>query len=870
MTEMSRWIVPLDSLEVGAADIGVKAANLGSLIRAGFPVPTGFCVTTDAYDAFMRQAWLAVDAHSSPDLETVRALFAKPLPFEVASAITDAFARLGEHVAVRSSATSEDLPEASFAGQLDSFLNISDNDALLDAVKHCWASAWSERAVAYRERMGVADAAVHVGVIVQPMLDASAAGVLFTVNPLTGDEDEMIVNAAFGLGESVVAGRVVPDTVRLDKETLAVRRTDLSEKTVKTVTREGGVRDVPIAAEHRRDPSITPQQATELARIGRNIEQYFGSPQDIEWAIAGDDIHILQSRPVTVSASAPPDGDDWFADGIHPQTSYDLWTRGNLGEIWQNAVTPLTWSGISTTVNAGLAVIFEDSPEAAQATWAQRFYGHVYFNEGMLRRLFETEYGLVGSWVEAGFGDALGQRGGDQRIKWGTLLRRFPKLLSTQRKRRQLAVEFEATFPQIDRWVAEFNARDLSALSDQALWREARDVWKPRALDTAVTHMVMSSEAVGAYAILDLLTRRWLKRDDLAHELIAGLDGVLVAEIGERLRRMARAIRAAKLEHLILYRQPADAVETLRQTRSAESFLQQFDEFLERHGHRCPNEGEWLHPRWRDAPEQVLILVGQYLRDDAHPVDPDTSRQRRDAAESLAMSRLGGFRRAVFRRVLDHARQSARLRDNGRHVAIKVGYPTRPICMELAQRWADRRWIDLPDDFHFLVVTEIDRIIESGSPDAARIDTRPLIEARRKAYEHWLNITPPPVVDKDGEPVSQRESPISGNVLTGIAASGGKVVGTARVLRHPSDGKRLGRGDIAVVRATDSGWTPLFPLIGGLVTELGGQLSHAVIVAREYGIPAVVGVSGATTRIRDGQRIEVDGSNGCVALDPPA
>jgi pyruvate,water dikinase len=322
----------------------------------------------------------------------------------------------------------------------------------------------------------------------------------------------------------------------------------------------------------------------------------------------------------------------------------------------------------------------------------------------------------------------------------------------------------------------------------------------------------------------------------------------------------------------VLEHPPQEALARLRTTPTAEPVLRQLDEFLRRHGHRCPNEGEWLNPRWREAPWQVIELVAGYLRagEEANPVATEArQRRRREEATAWVEAHLDPLRRVVFRWVLSRAQRAVRLRDNGRHCMMKAAYPTARIFGLYGRRWTQRGWLAQPEDIFFLTILEIDRVLAAGDPTAAGLDLKRLVAERRKAYEFWFTVEAPEVLDAEGRPVEApavEAAPPTQEVLQGIPASGGQARGTARIIFDPREATRLQPGDILVTRATDPGWTPVFPLVSGLVLEVGGQLSHGAIVAREYGIPAVVNVRDATRRIRDGQAIVVDGSAGRVYL----
>jgi pyruvate,water dikinase len=360
---------------------------------------------------------------------------------------------------------------------------------------------------------------------------------------------------------------------------------------------------------------------------------------------------------------------------------------------------------------------------------------------------------------------------------------------------------------------------------------------------------------------------------DKTYALLTGLSGIIQAEIVPALQAMAEQARTLGLAETLLDDDPAQALARLRTLPEAAPFLAAFDAFLQRHGHRCPMEAEWRVPRWREAPDQVLALVADYARaaerGPARPADGREQQSQREAATALVEKRLDPIRRALFRPLLRRVQRLVRMRDNGQGYLVKLGLPIRRVYGLLAERWAQRGWLPQADDFFFLARPELERVLAAADPAKAGLDLGRIAAGRRAAYEHWQRVTAPEVLDADGRPVlaAQAAPAADGRSLAGVAASSGQVTGAARLVSHPREANRLRPGEILVTRATDPGWTPIFAVIGGLVLEVGGLLSHGAIVAREYGLPAVVNVQEATRRIRDGQTVTVDGTRGRVVLE---
>lgn len=867
------------------AEAGGKGANLGAMVRAGLPVPRGFVVLTTAYREFVHandlaslieEQWRALEPTDAAGFErasaVVRAAFvAAPFAPELAISILEAYTVLGdgEPVAVRSSATAEDLPEASFAGQQDTYLNIIGRDALLDAVKRCWGSLWTARAMAYRARQGIAPEQVSLAVVVQEMVPADAAGVMFTVNPVTGATDEIVVNATWGLGEALVSGRVNPDLIVADKRTGVIKRVDIGEKAVMTAAVDAGTAEVEVDTTQRRRQAVTLEQVGDLARLGRELEALFGKAQDVEWAVTAGRVVLLQSRPVTSSAapSGPPGDDNWpMLDG-YPAQPFDFWTQQDLGERWPDPVTPLTWS-ISepmTQTSMDRMVAGLKAPYAGKIRWCRRAYGHAYLNEGALLHAYTHGFGMPLQMLGGGLTHPDAMPAGAETWQIGRVLRHLPWYWRVATGWERNAARFEADFPKIDRWVDDFMARDLRDVSDRELLHEARAVWFARIIEYIGCHSSATSLSMAALSEMEKLLDQRLGDASLAHTLAGGLSGVIAAEMAPDLWEMATTLRSLALDAIVISQPPGDALAALQADRVAAPFLAHLQHFLQRHGHRCMVEAELLYPRWVEAPEQVIESIAGYLRiDSAHAATGAEAARKREEATTQVERRLNWLQRASFRRLLARLHRFTRLRDNGQNYVVKLLLPMRHLYAELGRRWAEQGWLNAPDDIFFLVAEELTAVVATSDPVQASLDLRQIVTDRRAAYEYWFTQPTPDALDAQGVPVTVAAA--GGDSLTGMAASPGQVTGRARVVMSPSEASTLQPGDILVTRATDPGWTPVFSIIGGAVLEIGGTLSHGAIVAREYGLPAVVNVSQATQRIRDGQIIRVDGASGRITL----
>jgi pyruvate,water dikinase len=904
--ELVRRFEEIDQDDVMLA--GGKGANLGALVRSAFSVPHGFVLLTTAYKLFIATNHLeqkieqfaesiALDEPASTESASIsiRALIdAGKLPGEVLEAALTAYTQLGEPaVAVRSSATTEDQPGVSYAGQHESYLNIRTADELLRAIQRCWSSLWTTHALNYRTRHGINQVSASMAVIVQQLVSADAAGVLFTVNPITGASNEVMINATWGLGELLVEGRVAPDTIIAEKVSGQVKQIEIGDKSMMTVPSESGTAEQAVDLMLRQVAVLSTDQIKELIKIGREIEQLFKTPQDVEWAIAHGHIFILQSRPVTtISPLRPilrpqeeydvPGDDSWDRQNEPPPQPFDLWTRTNLGENFPSPISPLTstaWPAIF--IIRDLPNRDQSSPHTPPRGIGRRFYGRIYVNEGAVVHM-ATQMGIPTSFVDATWGSSdRGMRQSDDKFHPLRLIRHLPSFITqTIKQPRQQAKQSKKhkpklgtaqMFAQIDKWISDFQQQNLSKLDDRTLWEQGVPVWGERAKILISRVFLVAIKAAAAFYFLERRVYTWTGSKEDVSKLVMSLSGVYTAEIGPALWQMAQTLRELGLDSLVLEKTPEAALMFLQNTPEAVSFTEQFQDFLQRFGHRCPNDAELLNPRWAEAPAQVITLLTGYLRADEriNPVKTEHLQcQIREETTARIAANLNFYRRTIFRWLLKTTQQNVRERDNYRSYVTKFLYPIRIIFAELGQRWVKRAWLNNTDDIFFLTISEIDEIITSGNPAIFNNDLRSIVADRRAALDYWQHFVPPDAIGPDGKPLSIQEP--NGTFLQGLAASGGKVCGTARLVRSVQEATLLTSGDILVTQATDPGWTAVFPLVSGIVLEIGGQLSHGAIIAREYAIPAVINVQGAMQRIRDGQMIMVDGTSGRVYLDEEA
>jgi pyruvate,water dikinase len=863
-------VIPLEALDRGAIERGGgKGANLGELIAAGLPVPAGFCVTTAAY----RQAVVATgldvaiegalhDVRPDDPASTGRAaariavLFQDlQLPEDLAEEIVNAYRTLGmPPVAVRSSATAEDLPGASFAGQHATSLNVHGADELLDAVRHCWASVWSASAIAYREHHGFRHDRIAIAVVVQRLIAAEVSGVMFTANPVNGARDEIIVNAAFGLGEAVVGGSTTPDSFVLDHATLGVRDRRVGRQEVETVLAERGTEERPLEPGRSRRPALNDAQLAELARLGLVVEGLFKTPQDVEWAYADGRFWVLQARPITNLPPEPLHGVRW-----DPPLPGSVWWRRQVVENLPEPLSPLfdelyVREGLERSLDA-LMELFEnvqfDLDDVAE------------------RPIFTTINGFAYS-----------------RASYKLGLRLVPKLL------RVTFEEFRIMFG--GRMVAYWRDQALPAyLAAAERWNVADPASEPdERLLTGVRQLALAdarywlacSLMIARAKLTDALLGRFLTLAAPGRRLTSGMflrgfpSPTVDAET--ELEGLAEQLRDSDELRILVGATPAaELLDSLAGTPAGRRWLTAFSRYLSRYGHQVYNL-DFVVPTQADDPLPVLVSLKTMTQ---RPGRDPRARQRaiiaeRDMLVDATSRSLGPFRRRLWGVLLEWARACGPDREQALFY-MGAGWPTlRRLALELGRRLADSGSLLTAEDIFFLQTPEIRTAISARAAGRATPELASVAHQRAGLRDARKRLHPPPVVP-EGYKVrfgpfdmaafeTQRRDVLEGTTLRGFAVSPGRTSAAASVILSPADFSRMEPGTILVCPTTTPAWTPLFAQAHGLVTDVGGVLAHGSIVAREYGIPAVLGTGSASRRIRHGQRITVDGDQGLVILEP--
>ncbi|WP_326841232.1 phosphoenolpyruvate synthase [Streptomyces sp. NBC_01558] len=863
MTE--QYVLDLQEVdETQVAVVGGKGAQLGELSRIeGIRVPAGFCVTTEAFRRIVAETSSLDDqldrlSRSAPDdREGIRALSARirrtieevAVPEELAAAISRALGRHGEQAAyaVRSSATAEDLPTASFAGQQDTYLNVMGVTAVLQHVSRCWASLFTERAVAYRQRNGIDHRTVHMAVVVQRMVFPHAAGVLFTADPVTGNRKVASVDAGFGLGEALVSGLVNPDVFKVRDGEIVSKVIAAKQRAVHALP-AGGTREVAVDAQRQEQPALTDAQAVRLAEVGRRIEAHFGRPQDIEWCLVDDGFQIVQSRPITTLFPIPESDDQEnhvYVSVGHQQMMTDAMKPLGLS-MWQlTAMAPMHAAGGRLFVDVARRLA---SPASRAGLLDLMGKG-----DPLVRDALETvlaQDGFVPSLPDAGPGGLPGRGAADP-------IETDPAVVTELIERSRTSIA-----------ALEHDIRSKTgpALFDFLL--EAFEEHK-RVLSDPLSIQAIMAGMEATWWLNDQL-REWLGEKNAADTLTLSAPDNITSEMGLALLDVADVIRphpdvVAFLEGV----QDEGFLDELAKLTGGAEARDAIEAYLDRYGMRCVGEIDITRPRWRERPSTLVPVI----LDNVRLFEPGAAERRFEQGRRKArekeqdvLARLralpDGDRMAdETKRMIDRVRTFIGYREYPKYGIIARYFVYKTALMEEAHRLVQAGVLPEPEDSFYLTFQEFHAVARSQ-----QVDHR-LVERRKDAFRSYERLTPPRVLTSDGEAVTgaYRRDDVPPGALTGLPVSAGTVEGRARVILDMAEAD-LEAGDILVTTFTDPSWSPLFVGIAGLVTEVGGQMTHGAVIAREYGLPAVVGVDRATRLIEDGRRIRVHGTDGYVEI----
>jgi len=846
--------------------VGGKGASLGELSRIeGIRVPGGFCVTTDAFRGVMAEATSIDDrldglSRLNPeDREEIRTLSEEirrtlegiAIPDDLGAAITRALARLGEHAAyaVRSSATAEDLPTASFAGQHDTYLNVVGPAAILHHVGRCWASLFTERAVTYRLRNGFDHRKVHMAVVVQQMVFPEAAGILFTADPVTSNRRVVSVEASFGLGGALVSGLVNADAFKV-RDGEVVAKAVATKQLAIHASPAGGTREQAIEPARQEQPALTDAQVVRLAELGRRIEAHFGRPQDIEWCLVDDGFQIVQSRPITTLFPIPPAGDrenHVYLSVGHQQMMTDPMKPLGLS-LWQlTAAAPMHVAG-----------------------------GRLFVD---VTRALSSPASRAGLLEVAGRSDPLIRDALQTILERGDFIPSLPDEPPVEAPAAGAPAPLETDPAIVDELIARSEAsiaalkREIATRSGSALLEFIlADIQElKRILFDPRSHQVFMTAMEATWWLNEQL-QAWLGEKNAADTLTRSVPHNVTSEMGLALLDVADVIRPHP-----------EVVAFLHGVRD-EGFLDELPElaggweardairaFLYEYGMRCVGEIDITRPRWSERPTTLVpVILGNVRNFEPGAAERLIEQGRREAweKEQELLERLralpdGEQKADEAKRRIDQVRTFIGYREYPKYGMVSRYFVYKQALLEEAERLVQANVLREKEDIFYLTFQELQEVVRANHVDDQ------LISQRRDAFRSYQALTPPRVLTSDGEALSgaYRRDDLPAGALVGLPVSAGTVEGRARVILDMAEAD-LEAGDILVTTSTDPSWTPLFVAIEGLVTEVGGLMTHGAVIAREYGLPAVVGVEHATGLIGDGQRIRVHGTDGYVEILP--
>jgi phosphoenolpyruvate synthase/pyruvate phosphate dikinase len=874
-------VLPFAAIDREAvAIVGGKAANLGALAQAGFPVPPGCCVTTEVFRRFMvspdLDGWFDRLAVLTPDdLPGVREvgeamrshLISLPIPAEVEQAIVGAWRELGEaHAyAVRSSATAEDLPGASFAGQQDTYLAVVGREALLDRVRACWASLFTDRAILYRARQGFDHRKVELAVVIQRMVRPQTSGISFTAHPIDGRRHVVVIDAGFGLGEALVSGLVNADLYEVDERDATILTKTIADKRIAIVPRpEGGTERVELDEARRHAQVLDDASILALAQLGKRIEASFGAPQDIEWCIAEGEIHIVQSRPITTLYPLPDQPTDphlrvYFSFG-HVQVMTDVIAPFAHGIVKRFSPIDRDPQGRSRIMHSAGGRLFIDFSDLL------RLPGPAKLVPKLLALMDPRTSNAVRQVIDRPEFRASPRRVGRLRVLHGAswLARRIiPRVLWRVWFVRTTDIA-ERTRARMDVQLGQAQARSNAASDPGTRLRESIGGISRVFVDMFFP-IVPSIIAGGlAGALLRRLTRGRVSTDDLA-ALQRGLRGNVTTQMDLRIGDLADLARESNELVAWLRAQEQPTLAGLAEQRDAGPLLAALERFLAEYGMRGGSEIDVSRPRWRDDPSPLLqVLRGNVAREQAgaHREHHERMTREGEAAAERVVASARVWSRPLVRRLVRAHRDLSALREHPKFQLVRMFALVRAATLAYAAELVAAGRLEQVEDIWWLDVDEVLAVIEGDERELA-----PIVRERRIAWAHFAQLAPPRVMTSEGEIVSgeQVRGDLPAGALHGTAASAGIVEGVVRVVLDPHRDV-LHAGEILVAPFTDPGWTPLFINAAGLIMEVGGLMTHGSVVAREYGIPAVVSVDGATKRLKTGQRVRLDGTAGVIEV----
>ncbi len=934
----SKYVMPLDSKVASLEMVGGKGKSLARLASAGMPVPNGFYLTTIAYTDFVESNNLQRDiinlakpeiigktiSFESASKRIQELIKGTELSSEIINEIRQAYKALNMQnaaVAVRSSANAEDLPDLSFAGQQDTYLNVRGDEALITAIRDCWASLWTARAISYRHQMGIKQDMVAMGVVVQFMVPSDVSGILFTANPVNGERSEIIINSSFGLGEAVVGGQVTPDTYVVDKKTLTVKESIVGSKTQKIVSSDKQGTVLQSVSEHERKKlSLSEKLLKNLTSTSLEIERLFDDvPQDIEWAISGDKLWMLQSRPitnlppqhieVTWEPTPParilarrqiveniPDPCSTLFDELYLTEGLETRAKGQKRNSFFVGGGPMfvTVNGFAyQRFDFPQVVTIQDEIDEAQTEeereeqiariwqeWDESFAQMIKKANPKMERhdldlfLEELPPGDLKAFNE------WAEKADIKDIAHTVTMpeSRYPAYVAnnkTEANEKQIKGWKEKTKPDLLATVEEWEKIDYRVAPDEELLKGIREL-------AYAGGMYWSSNASHTFGIAkatDDQLQAFLRENLPDHNFTSGhfLSGFTskTLEANEHMYKIAKQIQSdEKLYELLVTTPPKQLMEALLDHPNSGPIVKAIEEYLEIYGH-LGYSLDFVEPLPSEDPSILLSTLKTMVTTkdyDPKKHEVDAAKKREEALQKIEQL-LDGLQYWQFRYRNWFTHRFYFIREEVMFY-LTSGWPVlRLLALELGQRLVDVGTINASDDVFYLVTEELTKAINARKENKAIPEYRQLTSEHQELREARKRLHPPgtiPEVASNNPGVAFKETQIkndpNSDVLRGIPVSPGTVTSPASLIKSPAEFDQMQPDSILVCPMTNPAWTPLFAHATGLVTDMGGILGHGSIVAREYGIPAVVGTGNITQRTKHGQTIRVDGNTGTVEL----
>nr|WP_315025065.1 phosphoenolpyruvate synthase [uncultured Aminipila sp.] len=854
--------------------VGGKGANLGELWKLeGIRVPDGFCVTTEAYKTILENNkelghligqlyGLKVDDREgiSEKSRLIRNIIEEtPIPKNIEEEITSYLSEISQEnpYAVRSSATAEDLPTASFAGQQDTYLNIIGREAILKHISKCWASLFTDRAVTYRIQNGFDHRKVYLSVVIQQMVFPESSGILFTADPVTSNRKVLSIDASFGLGEALVSGLVNADIYKVREGEIIDKKISTKKIAIYSL-KEGGTEEVKLEENRQNKQTLTDEQIVKLEHLGRKIESYFKRPQDIEWCLYNDEFYVVQSRPITTLYPIPEakDRDDHvYLSFGHRQMMTEAMRP--LGSSFFNSFFVLV-SG-TPMVEAGGRLYIDTSHELRSPFMSKAFANSLGMVDVLMQKSFQnllTRKDYIKS-LHKGKGMMMEP---SVWLKWGAgTIQAYMKNDATDMER--LMAQYADLMRQKE--------KIIDKLTGQALFEFLQKDFVH--IKTAIFNSYKFTFA-GTYASswINKNILKWIGEKNVADTLAQSVSNNVTSDMGLALLDVADVVRQyPKVVEYFNNAKDEDLFKILDKLDGGDVVAKTIKDFLRKYGMRCSAEIDITRTRWNENPNILIPMILSNMKafePNAHTLKFEEGLNEAKQKEKEVLTKLkkmpGGKRKAKkTKRMISVLRNYVGYREYNKYIMVWYFWIIKQALMKEADKLVQNEVIENKADIYYLTFDELRETIKTNSVD------RSIIEKRKEEYEIHKKLTPPRLMTSDGEIIYGEYD--TGNMpeeaLAGVAVSSGIIEGRARVILNIEDAN-IEEGDILVTTFTDPSWTPVFVSIKGLVTEVGGMMTHGAVVAREYGLPAVVGVENVTKRVKDGQMIRVNGVDGYVEI----